>query len=82
MYRNIRLVIAAGVVAALALAPSAVGGSAAPSCPQAAASSCEPIGARPGGGAGGKQQRARLQLRLSVDRYGQQVWCARNHCAS
>ena len=73
----------ATALGALAFAPSAAGGSTAQSCPQGGASGCEPIGARPGDSrpGDGRTQSARLQLLVRVGRYGEPMWCFRNHCA-
>ena len=77
-HRNKGLLIAVAV-GALALAPTAAGGNSAQACPQSSASSCEPVGARPGDAPRSKQQRIRPLPRFAFDSNGQQVWRAGNH---
>ena len=75
-----RGIVLAVVIGALALAPSAVGGSTGGSCLESTASGCQTVGARPGSGvAKAKQQRVKLQPRIVFEQGGQQVWRAGNH---
>lgn len=75
-----RGVVLAVAIGALALAPSAVGGSADTSCLESAASGCEQVGARPGAAPSkAKQQRAQLQPRIVFEQGSQQIWRAGNH---
>jgi hypothetical protein len=74
---GIKGVVVAMAIGALALAPTATGGSAGAACLESAASACQPVGA--GGGASkAKPQRARPQPRIAYDDGGQQVWRAGN----
>lgn len=74
---GIKGVVVAIAIGALALAPTATGGSAGASCLESAAYACQPVGA--GGGASkAKPQRARPQPRIAYDDGGQQVWRAGN----
>ena len=74
---GIKGVVVAIAIGALALAPTATGGSAGASCLESAASACQPVGA--GGSASkAKPPRARPQPRIAYDDGGQQVWRAGN----
>ncbi len=76
-----RGIVIAVAIGALSLAPSALGGNAGTSCLESAASSCQPVGARPGAAATSKakQQRAKLQPRIVFQQGGEQIWRAGNH---
>jgi hypothetical protein len=76
--KSISAISIAVVIGALALAPTALGGSG-QACPQASSSGCERIGARPGEPPRSNQQRVRPLPRFAFNSNGQQVWRAGNH---
>lgn len=72
-----QLFVGAGMVVALALAPTATAGSA---CPTSSGPSCERVGPKlDDARTKGKQQRVRPAPRILFERDGQSVWRAGNH---
>lgn len=75
--RATHLFAGAGMVVALALAPTATAG---PSCPTSSGPSCERVGPKlDEARTDGKQQRVRPAPRILFERDGQSVWRAGNH---
>ena len=75
--RATHLLTGVGIIVALALAPTATGGTA---CPTSSGPGCEKVGPRLGEArTNEKQQRVRPAPRIYFERDGQSVWRAGNH---